>query len=293
MNQRRSRDALLRRSPVNLLMAGRARRRLAVLAYHGIADAASFGRHVEHAQRVGTPITLEELVSAIDASAPLPARPILFTFDDGDPSVLDAAGELHRRGVSGVAFVVTDAVGTDDPLWWREVESLAGTRGRAVVQQLKQVTDDERRAAIAELRADASTPAPRQRQLQPDELRELERLGVAVASHSASHPCLPRVADAGLPRELVGSRAALEGWLGHPVTAFAHPNGDHDERTRAAVAAAGYRVGFAFDHRLSPLVPPDPFAVSRVRIDASASVDRLDLILSGLHAAVHHRLGRR
>ena len=85
---------------------------------------------------------------------------------------------------------------------------------------------------------------------------------------------------------------ALAGWLGHPPRAFAYPNGDHDDRVRRLVADAGYELAFAFDHRLSDVPPADPLAVSRLRVDVGATVDRLDLLLSGLHSAVHHRLGR-
>jgi peptidoglycan/xylan/chitin deacetylase (PgdA/CDA1 family) len=297
------RDGLLRRTPAQAVFARRARHRLAVLAYHAVTDRPSFERHVDHVVRTATPITPDQLQAAIQRGERLPDRPVLFTFDDGDPSVVDvAAPVLADRGVTGLAFVVTDHIGTDQPMWWTEVEALVAEGGRAAdlpvadgrsaVALLKEVPDGRRRAAIDELRSTAFAPAPRVRQLQVEELRRLEEAGVEVGSHSASHPCLPQATTAEVAAELERSRDALAGWLGHRPRAFAYPNGDRDPRTRGQVADAGYLLAFGFDHRLSTAPPRDGLAISRVRVDAAAPLDRFRLLLSGLHEAVHHRLGR-
>jgi len=74
--------------------------------------------------------------------------------------------------------------------------------------------------------------------------------------------------------------------------AFAYPNGLVDPRSRRAVANAGYALAFAFDHRPSTVPPADPYAISRLRIDSLASDNRVRTVASGLHPAIHHRLGR-
>ena len=131
-----------------------------------------------------------------------------------------------------------------------------------------------------------------QPQLQPHELVELERSGIEVGSHSLTHPILDRCPPDVLEQEVHEPVALLSGWLGRRPRAFAYPNGDHDAAVRAAVVAAGYEVAFVFDHRPQELPITDPLAVSRVRIDASDSVDRLRLVVSGLEPRLLGALGR-
>jgi peptidoglycan/xylan/chitin deacetylase (PgdA/CDA1 family) len=72
------------------------------------------------------------------------------------------------------------------------------------------------------------------------ELRELERRGVEVASHTVSHRDLRTLDDRELAHELVASRQALERRLGRPVRWLAYPFGGHDARVVAAARRAGY-----------------------------------------------------
>ena len=258
-----------------------ARRRLAIVTMHAVPDAARFERHLDVLAEMGRFVSLADVVDG----GPLPRRPLLVTFDDGDRTLVDvAAPALARREIPAVAFVVTDLIGTDEPFWFAAVEAAAG---RAEVNRLKQVPDDERRAAIAQL-----DPPLRQPQLTADELRSLDAAGIAIGSHSATHPCLDRCRDDVIADEVTRSFEALADVLGRPPVAFAYPNGNHDARARRAVADAGYRMAFAFDHRLTRLPPPDRFAVSRLRLAATAPDDRVRTIVSGLHPFLHHARGR-
>jgi hypothetical protein len=77
---------------------------------------------------------------------------------------------------------------------------------------------------------------------QADVLRALAAQGHEIASHTLSHPlAFARLSDARLRAELEGSRRVLEDASGSPVVGFRSPNFDLDERSLAAVAAAGYR----------------------------------------------------
>jgi peptidoglycan/xylan/chitin deacetylase (PgdA/CDA1 family) len=295
-------DALLAWSPAQPIMRRRHRGSLATLTYHAVTHPDRFARHLDVLASTTNPVSLDDVVATVVDGAALPPSAVLVTFDDGDPSILDvAAPMLHERGIPAILFVVTDLVGTDAMLWPEEVEHLVAhggaTRhavgdGRAVVRALKQVPDAVRREAIDELRRTAREPTGRSRQLTVEDLRTLESLNVAIGSHTASHPCLPNCDDATIEDEVTRSRARLAEVLGSPPAAFAYPNGDHDARAVAAVAAAGYTVGFVFDHRLSDVPPKDPHAISRVRINDAASVHRVRIATSGLHSAVHRSLGR-
>jgi peptidoglycan/xylan/chitin deacetylase (PgdA/CDA1 family) len=72
------------------------------------------------------------------------------------------------------------------------------------------------------------------------ELRELERAGIEIASHTVSHRDLRTLSDRELTYELVASRRALERRLHHPVPWLAYPFGGYDSRVVAAARRAGY-----------------------------------------------------
>jgi peptidoglycan/xylan/chitin deacetylase (PgdA/CDA1 family) len=296
-------DTVLRWSPPQAVMQRRRRDRLAVVTYHAIRDGAVFDDHLDVLSESGRFVSLEDVVANATDCKPLPPRPILLTFDDGEPSVLHTAGpRLHRRGIPAVMFVITDLIGSDHVVWTTEVEQLVAsggrtsfgptTDGRALVRTLKGCPDDVRLEVIEELRGTASDESPKAAQLSTAELAELVRLGVAISSHTMSHPCLTRCTDDVMDREVAGSREALTDLLGVPPLALAYPNGDHDARARRAASRAGYALAFAFDHRLSPVPPHDPYAISRLRMNEQAPENRVRTVVSGLHPAIHHLRGR-
>ena len=98
-----------------------------------------------------------------------------------------------------------------------------------------------------------------------DQIRALERAGIAIGSHSVSHPWLPALDDDALRRELVESKRVLEQGLGHPVTVFCYPMGALDDRVKRAVRAAGYLGAFATNPGPSSS-DRDPYAIKRLRI---------------------------
>lgn len=284
----------LARSPAQVALRLANRRRLGVLAYHAVTDAAAFARQLDWLQEHASVIGLDALLRW--RTDPLPRHPVLLTFDDGDRSVLDVAAPLlHERGLPAVAFVVAGLVDTDEPFWWVEVAQLGRRLGhpavelRRAVLRLKQVPDQQRRQALADLRRRAGrlrTP-----QLTSEELRRLEASGVRVGNHSWSHACLDRCDDRSLRHEVQAAHRRLEEVLGHRPVAFAYPNGNHDERVVRCVRAAGYEVGFIFDHRLAEPTG-DLLLTSRIRLDADAGIDRLRIMVSGLHPAIHRMRGR-
>jgi peptidoglycan/xylan/chitin deacetylase (PgdA/CDA1 family) len=92
-----------------------------------------------------------------------------------------------------------------------------------------------------------------------DELRAHVDRGVAIGSHGVSHAHLTRLSDDELRRELTESKEAIEAELGRPCPEFAYPYGEHDERVRAAVRAAGYERAFGLRER-----GRNPYALRRV-----------------------------
>jgi len=285
-------ETVLARGPLPAMGLRWSPHRLRVLAYHEVSDAAAFADQLGWLSAHTTPVTVDEVVAAVVDQDPLPDRAVLVTFDDGHRSVLEVAAPLLReRGIPAVAFVVAGVLDTDRPLWWTEVRELALRSGQsqeaaaALVRRLKKVSDRERLRALADLRATAGAASPTP-QLASDELRKLELDGIAVGNHSWSHPCLDRCERSVIRHEVRASHELLTGALGHPPTTFAYPNGNSDGRVKETVADAGYRVAFGFDHRLVSR-RPDPGAVSRIRVDTAAPLDRFRLRVSGVHPTIH------
>jgi peptidoglycan/xylan/chitin deacetylase (PgdA/CDA1 family) len=118
--------------------------------------------------------------------------------------------------------------------------------------------------------------------LDEDGVRRLDAIGALteVGAHTVDHPRLDELSGLALEREVAGSKAYLEDVLGHAVAGFAYPHGAHDERSRAAVAAAGYTHAAAVKNALSH-PGDDPFAIARWTVTADVTADRLLTVLDG------------
>jgi FkbM family methyltransferase len=302
-------DAVLARSPLQPLFRRRADRRLRVLAYHGVADPERFAAQLDVIAAELAPVSLERLIAALDGGEPLPPRAVLVTFDDGERSLFEAGlPRLAERGIPAVAFVIAGLIDTFTPPWWIEAEALAARWGSGeagpellrlagsgddLARTLKRLPDEHRRSLLEELRGTSEAPTPPVPQLTAAELSELAANGVAIGSHTWSHPILPRCADAAVAEEIRRAHEALTAALGRPPLAFAYPNGDADPRAERELAALGYRAAFLFDHRLSPARPPERFRISRLRVNSDTPIDRFRIVLSGLHPALHRLRGGR
>ena len=295
-------DAVLVRTPVQPILASKTAGRLVVLAYHGIVDPARFSLQIEYLRETMEIVSLSEVLQAITGERTLPARSVLITFDDADRSIVEyAAPILNREGVPAVAFVVAGHLDTDRPFWWNEVEELYvrgaslrdfGPNGQAWVKRLKEIPDSDRRRVITRLRrAHAGSPV-KALHLKKSDLGLLGAAGISIGNHTMTHPVLDRCSDRRIASEIRRSHKVLFRATGAAPRAFAYPNGNYDVRAVKVMKGLGYEAGFLFDHRTCPFPPIDPFRVSRVRVSSATPLDRFRLIISGLHPALHHALGR-
>lgn len=208
---------------------------------------------------------------------------------------------MRERGIPGVVFVIAGLLDTNQPTWFDEVKLLARNGGNAnslaslspekLVRALKRLNDEDRLAAIKELRSTASTSLPSAPQLRSEDLAHLESAGIAIGNHSLTHPCLNRCTDDKIQTEVYQSHEILSNALGHHPSTFAYPNGDVDERVISLLSKLDYKTAFLFDHKMSDLRPSNRFKISRVRVNSDTSMERFKIVLSGLHPAIHHLRG--
>ncbi|MGH8581627.1 MAG: polysaccharide deacetylase family protein [Gammaproteobacteria bacterium] len=197
---------------------------VAILMYHEVADRPEMGALAGHIQGgyillredferqmafLATAgfqsASLQQLHDWSQLGAPLPARPVVITFDDGyGGNYRHAFPILERYGLSATFFIISNRIGTLHMLSW-------------------------------------------------EALREMQRHGMAIGSHTANHPLLSTLDEDRTRDELVGSKRAIEDRLGSPVGFLSLPNGDSNPFYVSVAQGAGYLGGcgsrFGFNTR--------------------------------------------
>jgi peptidoglycan/xylan/chitin deacetylase (PgdA/CDA1 family) len=221
-------------------------RSLAILGYHKIGEPPPGGwqtwfyvpeeifvAHLNYLREHGWQvIDLLALFRGITAPESLPERAALLTFDDGYRSMRTVALPwLLRFGYPAVLFVPTDYIG--------------GSNG-----------------------FDAGCE-PEEAICNWDDLRELERLGVSIQSHGASHRSFSKLSLPEQEEDLTRSRITLEAGLEKPVEVFAYPYGDGGTEPRStgrALERAGYRAACLYKGGPNPLPIVEPYRLTRLAL---------------------------
>jgi peptidoglycan/xylan/chitin deacetylase (PgdA/CDA1 family) len=267
----------------------------------GVLDATpeSLDRQLARLKRHFTPISLADLLAHLEG-ADLPRNPAFVTFDDGyRDNLVKATPILKRHGVRATFFISTGHVGGRRLYWWDRISwTLKHARKRRftldypssvevdldhgiersawILHRLVKQTrllDLERFLDHLLSKADAPWTAAVEHELVErlimtwDDVRALRVEGMDVGSHTRTHRVLQTLSPSELAPELAGSRADLESELGAPISAIAYPVGASIAgypEIRAAVEAAGYRLGFNYGPGLQGLSALDPFDVRRL-----------------------------
>ncbi|MDX2547280.1 polysaccharide deacetylase family protein [Streptomyces sp. WI04-05B] len=163
------------------------------------------------AERGFTPLDTAELAASWRSGRPLPARPVLITFDDGYEGVhRHALPVLAKHGFPATLFVSTG---------W--------------------------------LKGPYDTGGGLDTMLDWDQVRELAGSGVEMGGHSHTHPQLDQLDDDALRFELTRCRDLVADQLGAVPASFAYPYGYSSRRVRAAVRAAGFAQALAVGNGLA------------------------------------------
>jgi peptidoglycan/xylan/chitin deacetylase (PgdA/CDA1 family) len=217
-----------------------------VVCYHAVSDTWPHMLAVTpEAFETQLRLLLQQGYRAVDAPEALRGEGKLLhvTFDDAFTSVRNALPALAELGVPATVFACSG------------------------------YADDPRPLGVPELADELHTHADELRTMSWDELRELDGLdGIAVESHTVSHPHLPSLSDQELAGELHASKRRLEEELGRRCRFLAHPFGDCDDRVRAAARDAGYEAAFGLPGDPSGRDPFDVFRVGVWRRDSARKV---------------------
>ncbi|MET8978752.1 polysaccharide deacetylase family protein [Streptomyces sp. NPDC004539] len=198
--------------------------RVPILMYHAVAaepnDATrelsvspeAFAEQMELIAAKGlTPLTTAALAARWRAGRPLPARPVLITFDDGYEGVhRHALPVLSRLGFPATLFVSTG--------WIRGAHDTGGA-------------------------LDTMLDWP--------QVRRLADADVEIGGHSHSHPQLDQLDDRALHAELARCRDLVADELGALPVSFAYPYGYSSRRVRAAVRENGFAQALAVGNSLA------------------------------------------
>ena len=208
-------------------MADRAPKRLAdvlVLCYHAVSADWPLPMSVSPAQlerdvklllgRGYRSATFHDAVFA-----PPARRTFAVTFDDAFGSVFERAYPLlSELGVPATVFVPSDHTESGAPRAWPRLDRWLGTEHEHELAGMSWA-----------------------------ELRELQRAGWEIGSHTSSHPRLTGLPARELRYELTASRLRCEERIGVSCRTLAYPYGDVDGRVAEAARLAGYAAAASLD----------------------------------------------
>ncbi|MEW6126324.1 MAG: polysaccharide deacetylase family protein [Acidobacteriota bacterium] len=198
------------------------RSRAVVLYYHrlGKADVLTrapeqFSEDLNYLKQHYDCISLRELCQRLQSKQAFRRRAVVITFDDGyRDNYLLAAPMLKKAGITATFFVSTGYMGTE----------------RDFLHDLR----DEKEVSEKPLRFPKLTW---------DDLREMEREGFEIGSHTVNHTNMGKTDKVSIEREIVGSLAMLNCELNERPRAFSFPWGKPDDISDYAleiVRQAGY-----------------------------------------------------
>lgn len=178
---------------------------------------------------------LDDLADRFECKLPLDEGSVAVTFDDGfDVTVRNALPVLSEYKIPATMFLLSDRFGATND--WMEARGF-----------------------------------PRRKILSRAAATDLLAAGVAIGSHTRTHPRLPEVDDARLADEIGGSKAVLEERIGCAVHHFAYPFGQFDERARNAAQRAGYRTACSTRSGFNR-TDADRFALRRIEVFGADSL---------------------
>jgi len=196
------------------------------------------------------PVSVEDVLSAIESQAPLPNNPVLVTVDDGYRDFKDVLLPIAKRyGIKPILFIPTAFVG-QGLFWWdklyiaisnctkdelptpygifpvRTLEEKSQAIGQ-LRQEVKALPFEQGMQFVNSIYAEHTTKDfnPPSITLTWDELRQLSTEGVTIAAHTHTHPLLSRITFEQACQEIRLSQETICREIGKALPIFAYPDG--------------------------------------------------------------------
>jgi peptidoglycan/xylan/chitin deacetylase (PgdA/CDA1 family) len=290
---------------------------LAVLTYHRVDDPearpdlspallsatpTAFAEQIVDLARHYRPVSMAEVLDAIDDPRRLPPRAVHVTFDDAYRDfAIHAWPVLRASNVPATLFVPTAYPDASGPgFWWDRLwQAVSTTRRdtlsvepvgrlplgdlaarrstmRAIQASLKARPHDEAMADVERIVAELSVPAgatvipPMPAVLDWDTLRGLAADGVTLAPHTRTHPLLDRVSFDTAVAEIAGAHEDLEREIGPTPRVLAYPSGAHDGMAVEAARGAGMVLAVTTERGGNDLRHADRLRIQRINVGGRA-----------------------
>ncbi len=241
----------------------------------------TFERCLDAVRHWYQPVSLSDIENAVRNRSKLPRNALLVTFDDGwEDTARYAVPALQSRGIPGVVFIATGAIGNEHTPW-RDIAACAWRAGvfggpasgaknassiEALWQWLESLPEEERIRCLDKA-ADDAGEAVRPLMMSPETLRRLAHEGFGLGGHGVSHTPLTKLADA--ESELRKCGAEFRELTGRSPTSFAFPHGLYTRLELQAAQRSGFDLIFTSDRHLNPLRDGRPLSSVFGRISIS------------------------
>jgi peptidoglycan/xylan/chitin deacetylase (PgdA/CDA1 family) len=245
------------------------------------------------------PVSIYEVLDAIDGNSQLPKKSILITFDDAYHDFADHAWPiLQCFKIPVLLFVPTGF--PDNPerkLWWdRLYHTMKNMSDRSIVLDGKRFdldTEKQQKLAFKALRnkiksmphyeamewvdhfcKENETSSMEDNYIKSwTKLNDLSQDGVTLAAHSVSHPLLNRIPLEQAIKEANDSRHQLENHVGEVPPVFAYPSGGANSIIADKLAASGFKLAFTTQRGLNDLNTANPLLLRRINIGSNTSIN--------------------
>jgi peptidoglycan/xylan/chitin deacetylase (PgdA/CDA1 family) len=112
-----------------------------------------------------------------------------------------------------------------------------------------------------------------------DQLKEMNRSGMSIQSHTHTHPFLSQCTDDKIREEFAVSKKMIEDRLSTAVAILAAPGGDWNGRFRSIVEECGYKGVCTSMQGVNPS-PVDLYALERLSIRRGDSLQKFSRLIS-------------
>jgi peptidoglycan/xylan/chitin deacetylase (PgdA/CDA1 family) len=150
---------------------------------------------------------------------------------------------------------------------------------------MKSLPNKKREEVLAYLQSafhDVSLPA--NKMMDWNDLRQMQKAGYTIGSHTVTHPLLASVQDDNeLFFELKQSGERIRTELGKFPVTISYPIGSYDQRVMTFSLEAGYKLGLAVDQKFYDTSTHDRFAIPRVEL-SNEPMWKCKMRITGIYA---------